>query len=177
MRVWTAIALGIAAVSAGCGGGGGSSAGAIPTSVPGNKRISDLTPAERGQYCADIAAWAMSGPFLTDGCNADAWLSTYLQSSLDTAATDADLQATCAGLYAQCVANGVSSTCDTSMPSTCTATVSEYDACVVESIDILGTLPACSAVTRASLAPTINSLNSHPLSSKCMAVQAACPSM
>jgi hypothetical protein len=177
MRLLTVTALGIVAVLAGCGGGSGSSAGAIPTSVPGNKRISDLTPAERGQYCADIVAWAMSGPFLTDGCNADAWLSTYLQSTLDTAATDADLRATCSGLYTQCVANGVSSTCDTSMPSTCTATVSEYDACVVESVEILGTLPDCSAVTRASLAPAINSLNTHPLSSTCMRVQAECPSM
>ncbi len=177
MRVLTAMALGIAAVSVGCGSGSGSSAGAIPTSVPGNKRISDLTPAERGQYCADVAAWAMSGPFLTDGCNADAWLGTYLQSTVDSAATDADLRTICSGLYAECVANGVSSTCDTSTPSTCTATVSEYDGCVVESVDILGTLPACSAVTRASLGPTINSLSTHPLSATCMRVQAECPSM
>jgi hypothetical protein len=177
MKRWTAMALGIAALTASCGGDGGSSAGAIPTSVPGNKRISDLTPAERGQYCADVAAWAMSGPFLTDGCNADAWLGTYLQSTVDSAVTDADLRTICSGLYAECVANGVSSTCDTSTPSTCTATVSEYDACVVESIEILGTLPACSAVTRASLAPTINSLNTHPLSSTCMRVRAECPSM
>jgi hypothetical protein len=177
MRVMTAMALGIAAASVGCGGGSGSSAGAIPTSVPGNKRISDLTPGERGQYCADVAAWAMSGPFLTDGCNVDAWLGAYLQSTVDSTATDADLRTICSGLYAECVANGVSSTCDTSMPSTCTATVSEYDACLVESIDILGTVPACSAVTRASLAPTINSLNTHPVSATCTRVQAECPSM
>ena len=177
MRVWTAMALAIGAVSVGCGGGGGSSAGAIPTSVPGNKRISDLTPAEEGQYCRDIAAWAMSGPFLPNGCNADAWLGAYLQSTVDTAATDADLQAICSGLYAQCVANGVTSNCNITGPSTCPATVSQYDACLVESVDILGTLPACSAVTRASLAPAVGSLNSHPLSSTCMTVQTECPSM
>jgi hypothetical protein len=55
--------------------------------------------------------------------------------------------------------------------------VSQYDACLVESVDILGTLPACSAVTRASLAPAIGSLNTHPPSSTCMTVQAECPSM
>jgi len=176
MRRWTAIALGIVAVSAGCGGGG-SAAGTIPTSVPGNKRISDLTPAEEGQYCQDIAAWAMSGPFLTNGCNVDAWLAAYLQSITDTAATDADLRTTCSGSYSLCVANGITSNCDVTGPSTCTATVSQYDACLVETVDILGTLPSCSAVTRASLAPAINSLNTRPVSSTCVAVQAACPSM
>jgi hypothetical protein len=176
MKRWTAIALGIAAVSVGCGGGGGSSAGAIPTSVPGSKRISDLTPAEEGQYCRDIAAWAMSGPFLTNGCNVDAWLAAYLQSTAEPATTDAELRATCSGLYAQCVANGVTSNCDITGPSTCPATVSQYDACLVESVNILGTLPGCNAVTRASLAAEINSLNTHPLSSTCMTVQAECPS-
>ena len=97
MRLWTVIALGIAAISVGCGGGSGSSADSIPTSVPGSKRISDLTPAEEGQYCVDIAAWAMSGPFLTNGCNVDAWLGAYLQSTAEPAATDADLRAICSG--------------------------------------------------------------------------------
>jgi hypothetical protein len=176
MRRWTVTALGIAAVLAGCGGGSGSSVGAIPTSVPGNKRISDLTPAEEGQYCMDIAAWAMSGPFLTSGCNVDAWLAAYLQSMTDTAATDADLRTTCSGLYAQCVANGVTSNCDVTGPSTCPATVSEYDACLVETVEIIGTVPGCSAVTRASLGPMINALNTHPLSPRCMTIQAECPS-
>ena len=30
--------------------------------VPGNKRISDLTPTERDQLCDDVTAWAMTGP-------------------------------------------------------------------------------------------------------------------
>jgi len=172
------LSLTIAAVSAGCdGGGGGSSVGSIPTSVPGNKRLSDLTPAERGQYCADLTAWAMSGPLLTAGCNVDAWIAAYLQSMVDTAASDADLRATCSGSYAQCVANGVTTTCDTSMPSTCTATVSEYDACVVESINALAAVPSCSSVTRGALAPTINSIGSQAVSPMCMEIAARCPAM
>ena len=34
----------------------------------------------------------MSGPFLTDGCNASAWLTTSLAASADTSMTDTDLQ-------------------------------------------------------------------------------------
>jgi len=168
--------LAVAIVSVGCGDGGGAGPDAIPTSVPGNKRLSDLTPAERGQYCADVAAWAMSGPFLTAGCNVDAWLAAYLQSVAEPAATDGDLRTTCAGIYTQCVANGVTITCDT-MPSTCTATVSEYDTCVVESVTALGELPGCSAVTRASLGPAIDSLMNQSVSPMCMAVAAKCPPM
>jgi hypothetical protein len=111
--------LSIAIGAGSCGGsagGGGGSASPIPTSVPGNKRISDLTPAEHRQFCADLAAWAMSGPLLTDGCNVDAWLASYAQSTVDVAATDAELRATCASLYADCVANGVMSGCDTMNP-------------------------------------------------------------
>jgi hypothetical protein len=119
----------------------------------------------------------MSSPFLTAGCNTDAWIAAYLQSMLDTAATDADLRTTCSGTYAQCVANGVTSNCNVTGTSTCPATVSEYDACLVEAVDILETVPACSAVTRASLAPTVNSISTHPLSARCMTIQSQCPAM
>ncbi len=176
MRI-SGLSLAVAIISVGCGDGGGAGRESIPTSVPGNKRLSDLTPAERGQYCADIGAWAMSGPFLTAGCDVDAWLAAYLQSVAEPAATDADLRTTCAGIYAQCVANGVTINCDTSTPSTCTATVSEYDACVVEDVAALGELPGCSAVTRASVAPALDSLMSRSLSPMCMAVAAKCPPM
>ena len=51
--------LGVAIGSGSCGGGAGGSGDSvnpIPISVLGNKRISDLTPAERRQFCADLAA-------------------------------------------------------------------------------------------------------------------------
>src|SRR5687768_7279530 len=72
-------AFGIAVAGGGCDGDSGSGS-PVSTSVPGNKRISDLTPAERDQLCADVTQWAMTGPFLTDGCNASAWLAAYLLS-------------------------------------------------------------------------------------------------
>jgi len=136
-----------------------------------------LTPAERQQFCTDFANWAMSGPFLTNGCNVDAWLAADLQSVADTAASDADLRATCANVYAQCVANGVTSTCDTTTPIDCTATVAEYDACAAEAIDALDVLPACSAVTRDSVAANLAIVNGLQPGPACTALQAKCPSL
>jgi hypothetical protein len=143
--------------------------------VPGNKRISDLTPSERDQFCADLTAWAMSGPFLTDGCNASALLATYAQATVETTATDADLRTSCAMLYSACVAGGVTSMCS-QIPSTCTATVSEYDTCVSDSTAALGGLPECSWVTRASLPSSISRLTNPPSSAACTALQSKCPS-
>jgi hypothetical protein len=179
VRAW-GLVLGVAfgvTVAGGCGSGGGNGKGGgtpVSTSVPGSKRLSDLTPTELTQLCADLQAWAMSGPFLTDGCNASAWLGTFGQATLETSATDADLQAACETLYAGCVANGVTSMCS-SVPATCTATVSEYTTCASDSIAQLAGLPACSAVTRASLPANIARISAGSTSAACAAVQSKCP--
>jgi hypothetical protein len=165
------------AMGVGCGGGGGPGSGwgdPIPTSVPGNKRFSDLTPAERDQLCTDLTQWAMSGPFLTDGCNASAWLATELAASFDTSMTDLDLQTTCQGLYDSCVAGGVTVDCN-KVPTTCTATVGEYTTCLSDSTANLGGLPQCSALTRASVQATVSRLNNQPTSAACTSLENKCP--
>ena len=170
-----ALVLGIVVACGGCGGDGGAAGTPISTSVPGNKPINTLTPAERGQLCADLAAWAMSGPFLTGGCNASAWLATYSEAMRMPSATDADLRTTCGELYAGCVANGVTSMCDQDMPITCTATVSEYNACLVDGVEAFDRVPACSALTRAALAGAVTRLTSGTATPACTAVQTKCP--
>lgn len=168
------LALGIAVAGGGCDGDGNGGGGSIPTDVPGDKRISDLTPAERDQLCMDVTQWAMSGPFLPNGCNATAWLLTSLVASTDTAATDAELRASCETGYADCVAGGVTSMCD-DVPTTCTATVSEYTTCAADGVDALGALPACSQLTRASVNNAITILAGSSSSPACMAVSTKCP--
>jgi hypothetical protein len=167
------VALGIALTSSGCDGDGGG--GSIPTNVPGDKRISDLTPAERDQLCMDVGQWLMSGPFLMDGCNAVAWLTTYLVGGADTAITEAELRQLCETSYADCVAGGVTSNCDATGLATCTATVSEYNMCLVDSTAALGVLPACSMLTRASLNNALTVLTSQPTTPACMSVSTKCP--
>jgi hypothetical protein len=167
------VAFGIAVAAGACDGDSGSG-NPVSTSVPGNKRINDLTPAERDQLCADVTAWAMSGPFLTDGCNASAWLAAYLLSLGDTTASDAELQTACQTLYADCVANGVMSSCS-DLPTTCTATVSEYNMCLSDSLDGFAGIPACSTATRASLSANAARLLTPMSSAACTAVQTKCP--
>jgi len=167
------ISWGLGVVSAGCDDGGAGSE--IPSSVPRDKRLSDLTPAERTQFCADVVAWAMSGPLLTEACNVDAWTATYLESTVATTATDASLQSLCAAAYSACVANGVTNMCDTAKLATCTATVSEYDACLSDTVGALGVLPPCSAVTRGALASNIARLTNQPGTPACTALQSKCP--
>ena len=164
------------AFALGCGGSGGSGSFGepIPTSIPASKRLSDLTPAERDQLCMDLGQWAMSGPFLTDGCRATAWLTTSLAASQDTSMTDTDLQALCQTLYDGCVAGGVTTNCS-QVPATCTATVGEYDTCLSDSVAALGGLPPCSAVTRASLPSTVAHLTSQQNSAACTSLQNKCP--
>jgi hypothetical protein len=74
----------------------------------------------------------------------------------------------------QCVAGGVTSMCD-QVSATCTATVSEYNMCLSDSVDALGVLPPCSAVTRASLETALATLTRQPTTAVCMSVQTQCP--
>ena len=116
----------------------------------------------------------MSGPFLTDGCNATAWVSISLLGGLDPNATDASLRLACAGLYAECVANGVMVNCS-EVSATCTATVSDYNRCLADSVDALGVLPPCSSLTRASLATALTKLTTQEPSAACTKVEDQCP--
>jgi hypothetical protein len=168
------VLTGLALALAGCGSPGGDSGGTVPTTVSHNKRIIDLTPAERATLCADVMAWAMSGPVLTDGCNASAWRTTSFVASADTSATDAALRGICQSDYDLCVASGVPPGCY-QVPATCTATVSEFNMCLSDTVDAYGVLPPCSSVTRASLGTTLAILASQPISAECMSVEAKCP--
>lgn len=161
------------AACAGCGGGG--SGNGVMTSVPHDEPISDLPPAERTQFCADVATWAMMGPFLTGSCNVVAWTLAYADSLADTAATDATLQSTCEAAYSQCLANGVTNTCDAAKLATCTATVSEFNACLSDTLAALVEWPACSAVTRGSLASNVAGGSEGRSSAACTTVKSLCP--
>src|SRR5204862_6364638 len=99
-----------------------------------------------------------------------AWFTTDLQASSDATATDADLQSTCEGLYASCVAGGVTTNCS-QIPATCTATVGEYDTCFSDTVAALGGIPPCSSLTRASLPANVARLTNPPVSAACNSIQ------
>ena len=91
-----------------------------------------------------------------------------------SSATDASLRMLCESTYADCVTGGLTQNCS-EFPSPCTATVSEYNRCVSDSAQILGGLPPCSALTRASLATTLATLTSQQSIAACMSVESKCP--
>ena len=114
------VALGLAI---GCDGDSNS----FQSNLPPNKRLAELTPAERDQLCRDLRTFGEA--VLPDLCGTVALLTTYAQSMVDPTATDAQLQATCSDATRQCIANGVTTTCEP-VPATCTATVGEFGACL-----------------------------------------------
>src|SRR5262245_33143950 len=91
------ISLGLSVLSAGCDGNGAGSD--IPTKTPRDKSFPSLTPAELTQYCADVEAWMMSGPYLTGNCNDNAWGFTYQLSLTATTESDDNLRAFCTTVY------------------------------------------------------------------------------
>jgi hypothetical protein len=138
------VALGLAI---GCDG----DSNTFQSNLPPNKRLADLTPAERDQLCMDLRM-------------------------VDTTATDAQLRATCFDSTSQCIANGVTTTCEP-MPATCTATVGEFGACLSDSSRALQSTTPCSAVRRATLASTIAALQNQPPSQTCTTLDMKCPGM
>jgi len=144
----------------GCGGGASGSSEPIPTSIAGDKRISDLTPAEHDQLCTDLNKWATSGSILIEGCNSNGWLFASIEAGTTPSATDADLQMVCETNFNNCVASPVGTDCN-QMPPNCTATVSEYDTCLFGSAAAQAMIPPCSELTRASLPTTLNTLNNQ----------------
>lgn len=165
-----AAAAGVALVvmAIGCDG----DSGAFTTSAPSNKRLADLTPAERGQLCMDLARYAQT--LAEDSCRLAALFTVYLQTTIDTTATDAELQQTCSMLTADCVAAGVTTTCDP-VPATCTATVGEFSACISDAPRVLQAVPPCSAAQRATLESTIMSIENQPTTAACATLDMKCP--
>jgi hypothetical protein len=158
------VALGLAI---GCDGDSNS----FQSTLPPNKRLADLTPAERDQLCMDLRTFGET--VLPDLCGTVALLTAYARSMVDTTATDAQLQATCTDATRQCIANGVTTTCEPA-PPTCTATVGEFGACLSDSSAALQT-PPCNAVRRATLATTIAALQNQPPSQTCTTLEMKCP--
>jgi hypothetical protein len=120
------------------------------------KLLNQLTPAEVIQVCHEASASYDSIVSTAGACQAQGAIAAFTVSEFDATATDAALQATCTSAYDKCIAAPVN-------PSTCdpwpagTATVAENRTCIhdlaVQFGQVIQLSPACSAVTRASVAP------------------------
>lgn len=154
------IGLAVSGLLPGCGGGTG--VGPFSTSVPGNKPLGSLTPAEADRLCQDRSKFISESTLEMDACRISAYITTRFQAESMTALTDAELRMSCTDEYGQCATpdpGGGPVTCDVP-PAGCAATVSELVTCINDQTaqfrGIASQLPNCDAVTRAGLAATVD---------------------
>lgn len=158
------------------GAAGGTGGGVSVTTLGGGKPIGTLTPTEATQLCADTFAYfgqAISKPTL---CK---WTGlTYAVSS--SAPSDTRLQENCKGQENACLAAGPASPSCRALPAACTATVSQYAACIVDNTAALNAgverLAACSTVKMSDLEAVWAFVTEDPPAS-CTALSELCPAL
>jgi hypothetical protein len=194
---YASLVVAVSAMLISCGGGGSG----LHTSVPGDKPLGTLSPADVKMLCMDTATFVtmqfQSLNTRDTQCRAVGIAFAALAAS-GANATDAQIQQACqagdqlclsapadAGFTAGGTDAGISSpNCANAMPfpAACTATVAQYTACVNEATaSVQNLLPACNQLTKAKLA-TFTGDAGAPTSGQtsgpaCMTFQAACPGM
>jgi hypothetical protein len=156
----------VAALALGCGSSGGGG-GSFTSSEPAGTMLSALTPAQAAQLCTDFNTYEsqqLEAP-MTSACKvAGVSGAEEAQSESTTPLTDAQLQAACAVVYADCMGPdgglGNLDLCDSTTfagePSTCTSTVGDLQKCAGDLVTaesrFFGSFPSCGALTTANLA-------------------------
>jgi hypothetical protein len=168
---------GTAGTSSGAGttGTGGSGGGASVTTLPGGTAVNALSPTEVTQLCNDTYAYFGSAIAKATTCK---WRGlAYAASS--SAPSDAQAQTNCTNKETSC--NQTDPWADNpgcnDIPTTCTATVAEYSACIsAEAAAFTQTvngLKTCATLTRADTAAIFDVMAAAPPAS-CMALMDKC---
>jgi hypothetical protein len=147
---------------AACGGGSRGGSTTFTTSVPGSTPLNQVSGTQLTTLCNDVYKYVtavdenvFANQTLKQGkCTALGYDAAFAAN----ATTDAELQSACSMEYNQCLQYTLSPgppTCFKTPPASCTATVSQYEAClndvVVAAEAILGSLPSCSSLTISTL--------------------------
>lgn len=161
------------------GGSSSSGGGNFSTSVPGDKELGELTPAEVEQLCDDL------GQF-TEDLDVAAATQEFscrvagLVASVSAPESEESLRAACQVAYDECMASPPEPTTteECSAPdASCTATVDEFEACMSDAkatFDELATaLPSCEDLTLADLGSLAGEQPMAPAS--CTTFQEKCP--
>jgi hypothetical protein len=179
----------------GCGSSSGGGGGGFSTSVPGGTKLSSLTTAQAAQLCTDLTTYesTQSATQTADGCKQFGIDAAFeAQTSSSTTLTDAQLQAACTAAYSNCTSmdggSGGQALCTSTTfagePTACTSSVSDVQKCISDmnsaNATFYGALPACGALTTATLASAEATLNGDGGSSgpadpaSCMPIEANC---
>lgn len=185
--VFAALALCTSAASCGndddkSNGGGG---GKFSAGVSGSTVVGTLDQASINKVCMNLKSFVTTN-YVPEFCRIQGGLvaAGKLYASSQGMATDAQLQAACTTGYNACVANPTEVTKDFddcgSPDPTCTATVSEYEACVNDTPAAIKTafapFPACDKVTSAALVSLASAMEPEVVEpASCKIVDMKCP--
>jgi hypothetical protein len=160
-------------------GTGGSGGGGSVTSISASKTLGSLTTAESTQLCDDTKAYFMTSISKANSCK----FSALSMAASTSAPSDAVLRTNCTSMETSCNASatmgpGASTSCFPP-PATCTATVAQYSACISDQAGLLtqnaNTLPSCSAVRLADIAPIFGAVEALYQVPGCVALMNVCP--
>ena len=169
--------------NAGSGGGStgnaGSGGGSSVTTISGSKALGTLTMAESDQLCAETKAYFMGSISKANSCK----FSALSNAASTSAPSDAVLRTNCTSMETSCNASDVmgpgSTTSCFPPPTTCTATVAQYSACIAEGAALLtqsaNALPSCSMVRLADISPIFMAVEALYQVPGCMPLTTACP--
>jgi hypothetical protein len=138
------------------GTGGSSSGGTSVTTISDSKALNALTPADSTQLCKDVYAYFGKNIPMATACKFKG-LSSATSSS---APSDSQFQQVCKDHEATCTqaGSGVGSADNpgcSAIPSTCTATVAQYSACISDEVVAfnqgMSGLPSCATAGSASI--------------------------
>jgi hypothetical protein len=159
----------------GTGTAGASGAGSV-TNLSGSRALSDLTKEEATQLCNDTNAYFGKAIPKATWCK---WKGLAFAVS-SSAPTDTMLQANCAGQETACLQGTPETPSCSDIPSTCTATVTQYSACVTAQAEsytkVVGGLASCAKVTRPDLQGVWDFM-SGDLPANCLTLTNICPSL
>jgi hypothetical protein len=189
-RLWFVAACVSTLSAAACGSS--SSPPADPpfsSGLPPNSVLGGLNEADLAGLCASSRKYLLSKPVVQEGdCRIAGGITALFDVLGGSAKTDADVQMSCSKGYDQCEAAfasdaGVGDTMCAAPKPTCTATVSEYEACTTDSVatfqQVVDEQPACKDMKLSDIhvndggpsGPAIQ----NPAS--CQALQAKCPEL
>ena len=164
----------------GCGGG----SGGMPTNLPPATKLMSLTPAQQTQICNDLTNYSVHNIPQATVCKFVGVEAAAIVLASESTATDAQLQDACSQAVTQCNAtppDTSGSTCDFSGVSTCSAdaTIADFNTCVTDEVTAenaaFGSVPACSAVTKAWLTANGDAAGTFTEPASCVSLDAKCP--
>jgi hypothetical protein len=172
------------AIAVGCHGSSTANLGGFSSSIPGGTQFDQLSSAQVQTFCSEVDSFETTSGQAMDDLEITCLFGGLIAAELSAAPqTNASVQAACTTAYNQCIAGATSTFSCPSMTalSSCTATISEYAACLNDATKIevqaIQSLPTCADLTVADLTTSSGTLSATPPPPSCQTLNAKCPAL